>query len=195
VIWNVNAALAAVAAIAAVVAPVALGPGVAEADPAQVLVVGDSLAVGIRPFLREMIANREVTFDAKAGRTTPQGMEALRLELAQYAPQTVVISLGTNDGSDPDVFADRVHRTLREVPPGACVVWPAIVRPPRKGEYAALNRVLRAIARQDPRLTVVPWDRMVHKGTVRLRDGIHPTVAGYRFRAYVIAAAVQRGCG
>lgn len=195
VICNVNAALASVLSIAALVAPCVVTPADAGADPAQVLVVGDSLAVGMKPFLHDMITDRQVTFDAKAGRTTPQGMEALRLDLGQYGPQTIVISLGTNDGSDPALFADRVRRTLREVPPNTCVVWPAIVRPPRKGEYVELNRALRDIARQDRRVTVIPWDRMVHNGTVRLRDGVHPNVDGYRFRAYVIAAAVDRGCG
>ena len=96
-----------------------VGPDVAHADAAQVLVVGDSLAVGMRPFLSEMITDRHLTFDVRNGWTTPQGMEALRLDLQQYAPQTIVINLGTNDGSDPLRFADRVRRILRAVPPRA----------------------------------------------------------------------------
>jgi lysophospholipase L1-like esterase len=170
------------------------GPGVAHADPAQVLIVGDSLAVGMRPFLRELITDRQVTFDARSGWTTPQGMEALRTDLTQFAPQSFVISLGTNDGSDPRIFGDRVRRILRALPPYACVVWPAIIRPRRKGPYKELNRVLRDEARRDRRLTVIDWDRMVRKGQVALRDGVHPDEDGYRFRAWVTAAAVQRGC-
>jgi lysophospholipase L1-like esterase len=173
----------------------ASGTGVARADPAQVLIVGDSLAVGMRPFLGDMITDRQVTFDARNGWTTPQGMEALRLDLTQYAPQTFVISLGTNDGSDAAVFADRIRRTLHQLPPYACVVWPAIYRPRRKGAYEGLNRELRKAARLDRRLTVIDWDRMVEKGTVSLRDGLHPDEDGYRFRAWVTAAAVRRGCG
>jgi len=170
------------------------GPAVAQADPAQVLIVGDSLAVGMRPYLGDMITDRQVTFDARAGWTTPQGMEALRLDLTQFAPQTVVISLGTNDGSDARLFGDRVRRTLRGLPPYACVVWPAIIRPKRKGAFEGLIKELRKAAALDPRLTVINWDRMVRKGTVSLRDGVHPTAEGYRFRAYVTAAAVRRGC-
>jgi lysophospholipase L1-like esterase len=170
------------------------GPAVAGADPAQVLIVGDSLAVGMRPFLGDMITDREVTFDAHNGWTTPQGMEALRLDLQQWAPQTFVINLGTNDGADPEVFAGRVRRTLRSLPPYACIVWPTIFRPSRKGPYEGLNRVLRDAARHDARLTLIPWDRMVTKGTVTLRDGLHPDEDGYRFRAWVTAAAVHRGC-
>ncbi len=174
--------------------PPALGPATAHADPAQVLIVGDSLAVGMQPFLGEMIADREVTFAVRHGRTTPQGLLTLRQELQRFAPQTIVVSLGTNDGSDARVFAGRVRRTLLEVPPAVCVVWPAITRPPRKGAYKALNRVLRDAARRDPRLTIINWDRMVEKGTVALRDGVHPDADGYRFRAWVTAAAVRRGC-
>ena len=121
-------------------------------------------------------------------------MEALRLDLEQFAPQTFVISLGTNDGSDPAVFADRVRRILSSLPSYACVVWPAIIRPKRKGAYEGLNKVLRSEARRDSRLKIINWDRMVIRGTVALRDGVHPTPEGYRFRAWVTAAAVQRGC-
>ncbi|HEV7806929.1 MAG TPA: SGNH/GDSL hydrolase family protein [Solirubrobacteraceae bacterium] len=175
-------------------APSPLGPAVAHADPAQVLIVGDSIAVGLHPFLVKMITDREVTFDAKNGRTTPQGLRALRFELERYAPQAVVLNLGTNDGSDPDVFAERVAKALHAVPRSTCVVWPAIVRAPRKGAYKELNRVLRDAARRDHRLTVLNYDRMVAKGSVPLRDGVHPTHEGYRFLSWVTAAAVQRGC-
>lgn len=174
--------------------PAPAGASLADADPAQVLIVGDSLAVGMQPFLAEMITDRELTFAAKGGRTTPQGMLALRSELQRFAPQTVVISLGTNDGSDHRIFAARIRRALREVPPYACIVWAAIARPPRKGAYRQLNRVLRKAARRDRRLTIIDWDRMVAKGTVALPDGLHPDADGYRFRAWVTAAAVRRGC-
>jgi len=172
----------------------ALAPAVARADPAQVLIVGDSLAVGMKPFLGEMIADREVTFHARGGWTTPQGMQALRMDLQRYVPQTVVINLGTNDGADPAVFADRVRRILRVVPAYTCVVWPSIVRPARKGEYHGLNRVLRDAAHDDPRLTIIDWDRMVARGRVRLPDGLHPDDDGYRWRSWVTAGAVNRGC-
>lgn len=186
--------LSAVLAIGSLAGPFPLGPFDERADPAQVLIVGDSLAVGMRPFLGEMIRDRVITFDVLAGRTTPQGMRALREDLRLLAPQTVVINLGTNDGSSAGVFADRIRRTLAALPADACVVWPAISRPPRKGRYHGLNRVLRRAARRNSRLTVIDWDRMVSKGTVALPDGIHPDADGFRFRSHVTAAAVRRGC-
>jgi len=183
-----------VLAISASTTPAQATP--AQAGPAvpEVLVLGDSLAVGMRPSLRELLPDRTLTFDVRSGRTTPQGLAALRRERRHVRPQTVVVSLGTNDGSSTTTFYDRIQRVLSAVPDDACVVWPAVTRPPRKGAYDGLNRALRRQARRDHRLTVVNWDRMVAHGTVRLPDGVHPDAEGFRFRSWVIAAAVRRGC-
>jgi GDSL-like lipase/acylhydrolase family protein len=166
----------------------------ARAAQGPVLVVGDSLAVGMRPFLVPLLGDREVTWNARTGRTTPQGLQVLHATLPQVAPATVVISLGTNDGPDPDRFADRIHRVLSALPPSACVVWPTIIRPPRKGPYAALDRVLRARARRDPRFVVPSWDYAVLRGSVRLPDGVHPDDFGFLYRSRMIARAIRTGC-
>lgn len=194
-IANAISILSTVFAAGSLGSPFSIGPIAARADPATVLVVGDSLAVGMKPYLVDMLVDREVTFDSRAGWTTPQGMRALRGALRQLTPQTVIFNLGTNDGSNVRVFADRVRRTLRTVPRDTCVVWTAISRARRKGAFTGLNRVLRTAAHRDARVAVIPWDRMVRKGTVLLPDGIHPDQPGFAFRSYVTAAAVQRGCG
>jgi hypothetical protein len=177
-----------------VVAAIALGCPPAGAAGGPVLVLGDSLAVGLRPFLADMVGGREVVWDARTGRTTPQGMARLRADLAQVTPATVVVSLGTNDGSDPNRFASRMQRVLLALPPTACVVWPAIYRPPRKGPYEALNRVLRRQAQRDPRLVVPRWDVVVLRGEVRLPDGLHPDPFGFRHRSRIIASAIDHHC-
>jgi lysophospholipase L1-like esterase len=166
----------------------------ARAAQGPVLVVGDSLAVGMRPFLVPMLGDREVTWNARTGRTTPQGLEVFRATVPQVTPTTVVVSLGTNDGADPDRFADRIHRVLLTLPAGACVVWPTIIRPPRKGPYAALDRVLRGRARRDPRFVVPSWDYAVLRGNVRLPDGVHPDDFGFLYRSRMIARAIRMGC-
>lgn len=160
----------------------------------DVLVVGDSLAVGIRPLLGLVLPERQLEFSVRSGITTPDGMGRLRSELRRAVPRTVVISLGTNDGPSPARFRNRVQRTLGSLSPETCVVWPAVHRAARKGAYAGLNRVLREEARIDPRLTVPGWDRLVDRGSVRLPDGVHPDSAGYERRARLIAGAVRRGC-
>ena len=188
------ACLAALIAVAAAVALSLARPEHAQASNRSVLVVGDSLAVGMEPYLDAMLPGRTVSWDAVSGRTTPVGLYRLRVDLRTQTPRTVVISLGTNDGPDPVRVADRLRRVMRAVPPDACVVWASINRPPRKGPYAALNRVLRKAARRDPRLAVVDWNSAVLRGQVFLPDGLHPDPAGFHYRANLIAAAVRRGC-
>jgi lysophospholipase L1-like esterase len=162
--------------------------------PSPILVVGDSLAVGLEPHLGAMLQPNAVVWDARSGRTTPQGLVRLRARLREVAPRTVVISLGTNDGPDPRRFASRIQRALQAIPATDCVVWLDINRPPRKGRYEALNRVLYEAAERDPRLVVVHWDRAVRRGNVALPDGLHPDEAGFRYRSRLIAGAVVRGC-
>jgi lysophospholipase L1-like esterase len=170
------------------------GAPVSQVVPPTVLIVGDSLAVGTQPFLDRLLDHRQLSWDARAGRTTPQGLMALRGDLRWVTPQTIVVSLGTNDGSSPGRFASRARRLLRTVPPTACVVWPAIIRPPRKGAYSGLNRVLRDLARRDHHLAVPAWDHAVSRGSVVLPDGVHPDPKGFQYRSRMIAAAVDRGC-
>lgn len=170
------------------------GSALAQVQTPDVLIIGDSLAIGTMPFLDEMLTDRNLTWDTVNGRTTPQGMRALRLALRESEPQAVVVSLGTNDGPDPRRFTSRLRRMLRDLAPDTCVIWTAVVRPPRKGRYGALNRALRAEARRDHRLIVINWDRAVKRGTVVLRDGLHADAAGYRYRSFKIAQAVLAGC-
>jgi lysophospholipase L1-like esterase len=169
-------------------------PAAEAAMPSPVLVVGDSLAVGMKPYLGEILGSSEVVWDARSGRTTPEGLIRLRARLREVTPQAVVISLGTNDGPDPKRFASRIQGALAAIPASACVVWADINRPPRKGRYHALNRVLERAAAHDPRMVLVHWDRAVGRGTVALPDGLHPDAAGFRYRSLMIAGALERGC-
>ena len=166
----------------------------ALAGDSDVLVVGDSLAVGTLPYLGPMLGGRNIVSAAKNGITTPQGMGMVRRELRLVTPKTVVISLGTNDGSDAQCFADRVRRTMSLLPENACVVWSTIIRPRRKGDYRGLNRVLHQAKRRDPRIVVVDWEHAVTGGAVYLPDGLHADAAGYRYRSAMIADAIELGC-
>jgi len=171
----------------------ALLPAGALAASPRVLVVGDSLAVGMRPALPGVLGADKLTWDVKGGIGTPQGMRALRARLREYTPESLIVSLGTNDGSDPRRFASRIRRVMSAVP-RACVVWSTVIRPARKGPYHQLNRVLRAEARRNHRLVLVDWERAVREGRVRLPDTVHPDAAGYRYRSAMFGSAVRRGC-
>jgi lysophospholipase L1-like esterase len=159
-----------------------------------VLVVGDSLAVGLKPYLPALL-EQEVTWDAKSGRTTPQGLVALRTALRTVKPKVVVISLGTNDGPDPARFRARIDKARAAIGPKTCIVWSLIYRPARKGPYAALNTVLHAEAGAHTRFHLVDWDRAVARRSVTLPDGLHPDAAGFAYRSRMIARTVRDGCG
>jgi lysophospholipase L1-like esterase len=141
-----------------------------------------------------MLGGHTVLTAAKSGITTPQGMDIVRRELRIVTPQVVVISLGTNDGSDPKKFADRLRRTMDLLPADSCVVWATIIRPARKGAYRGLNRVLHQAKRRDSRIVVVDWEHAVTGGAVYLPDGLHADEAGYRYRSAMIADAVNTQC-
>jgi lysophospholipase L1-like esterase len=173
--------------------PAATDVGGATPDR-QILVVGDSLAVGLKPYLGGMLSPGTVTWDAKSGRTTPQGLVQLRARLREVRPDVVVISLGTNDGWDPARFTSRIRRALSVIPRGACVVWADIYRPSRKGPYRALNTALRAEAERDGRIVVVDWLHAVKAGEVTLPDGLHPDHAGFRLRSRLFARAIANHC-
>jgi hypothetical protein len=170
-------------------------PPVPPAPGTDVLVLGDSLAVGSMRSLDSMLPTEvNVTWDAVDGRTTPQGIESLQFDLRDVEPELIAVSLGSNDGPDPRRFTNRIRRLLADLSPNTCVAWFSIVRPVRKGRYGAMNAALRAEARRDPRLIVINWDNAVRRGTVRLPDGLHTDAAGYRYRSSKIVQAVHAGC-
>src|SRR3954454_3847145 len=179
-----------------VILPAAALARITAADAsADVLVVGDSLAVGLRPSLGGLLDGADIAWDAKSGRTTPQGLVALRAALKVVHPKTVIVSLGTNDGPDGARFADRIDRVLAAIGPNACVVWSDIYRPARKGPYAALNTTLSLEAARVKRLHVVNWLGAVARRAVTLPDGLHPDAPGFAYRAKLIARAVRAHCG
>jgi hypothetical protein len=65
----------------------------------------------------ELLGYRDVIWDGRAGRTTPQGVCTLRTDLRTAAPETVIVSLGTNDGSDAGRFASGAPRAGRRACP------------------------------------------------------------------------------
>ncbi|MCY7302357.1 MAG: GDSL-type esterase/lipase family protein [Thermoleophilia bacterium] len=164
----------------------------APASRGTVTLVGDSLNVGIEPYVSDALRGWKMVANDQVGRITPQGiteLEAGRPVLSNY----VVVSLGTNDPpSEVAAFRRDVARVLALVGPNRCVVWATIWRDERPND--AFNDVLRDAAKANRRVTLVEWAEMVEQNPDLLApDRLHGNEDGYRERARMGAAAVM-GC-
>jgi hypothetical protein len=164
----------------------------------RLIVVGDSLAVGIRPYLAgDLPAGWQITVDGRVGRPLAEGMAVLAATaIPDPAKAVLAISLFTND--DPTHTAalrSAIATSLSRVGADGCVIWATITRPPVGGtSYAAANRIIDQAA-TDPRLHVVDWaGYTAAHPSILAADGVHPSSAGYRARAALYAQAAQ-SCG
>jgi lysophospholipase L1-like esterase len=161
------------------------------ADGGSVLLVGDSLNVGMEPYLRSALEGWTIAADDVVGRATADGLEALAGRLPRSG--AVVISLGTNDPpGDVEAFRDGVGRAIALAGRDSCVVWATIWRDGASNE--AFNEVLRDAARKQSNFRVLDWAAMVEEHRAWLgADGTHASPDGYRARAEE-AARLVRAC-
>jgi hypothetical protein len=160
-----------------------------------VVLIGDSLAVGMAPALQSLLPGRPVLVDARIGRPLDEGMAVLAATRPPKA--SFAYSLFTND--DPiriEQLDAAVRSSVASLGPHGCAVWATIVRPRVGGRtYAAVNARLRALA-LDPslsgRLLVADWARALsgHRRLWLAKDKVHATAAGYLARAQLYANAL-----
>jgi hypothetical protein len=160
-----------------------------------VVVIGDSLAQGMQPYLPAALPGWKVSVNARIGRPLAEGMQIFNGTTVR--PGTVyAFSLFTND--DPRSVAALDAAVRQSVSRGGCAVWATIVRPPVGGVgYDAANRDLRRLAAGlGGRLQLVDWAAAVaaHPQWVPGADGVHSDPEGYRNRAALYARAIQ-ACG
>jgi hypothetical protein len=165
--------------------------------PHTVLVIGDSLAVGMEAPLKQELSGWKVEVDALTSRPLATGMQILQRQ--SDPPAILAFSLFTNDGpSNVAALVNAVRATATRS--GGCAVWATIVRPPYQGQsYDAVNRKLKALARQDTfalGLQIVDWAAAVRSEPSLLAgDGVHATPAGYATRAKLYADAIRACAG
>jgi lysophospholipase L1-like esterase len=181
-----TSALALVLALAA--------PASAEALSRRLLVNGDSLAVGTKPYLPQVLRGWKVTQSTSVSRHAFEGAEVMRA-YGRALPRVIHVSLGTNDDPNQvDAFRAAIRDVMEVAGPHRCVVWTNIVRPAVAGaSYAGYNRALAVESRPRQNLRVVNWARMVHQHPEWLSgDGVHVNVDGYKARAKAVAESVRR---
>ncbi len=162
------------------------------------LVIGDSLAMGMAEPLRAALPGWRVRTDARIGRPLAEGLRILGRRPSP--PAILAFSLFTNDDPHNTPALEAAVRATA-TRPGSCVVWSTIVRPPVDGVgYDAANSLLARLA-NDPALAlglqVVDWAAEVARSPslVSPRDGVHATPAGYRALALLYAAAIRACAG
>jgi lysophospholipase L1-like esterase len=160
--------------------------------PRDVLVIGDSLAVGTAEALPAALPGWRVRTDAKIGRPLAEGMRILGAE--GDAPAVLAFSLFTNDDPRNTAALEAAVRSTA-TRQGGCAVWSTVVRPPLNGvSYEAANSLLRRLA-NDPELALglrlVDWSAEVAQSPSLIAgDGVHATPEGYRLRAQMFAQAI-----
>ena len=156
-------------------------------------VVGDSLMVGVEPYLPADLAAvgcDHVFTDTLTGRPTGQG--AAVLEAADLSEvDLLVIGLGTNDWRDPDRLGVSVDRIMTAAA-GRRVVWVNVGG--RLENKEDLNLALFGGSVRWDDLWVLDWDAWISARPQLLgSDGIHLTREGYTERSQVISRFIATG--
>jgi lysophospholipase L1-like esterase len=188
---RITLALVLAVALAAAVVVVRRGDNESRAmTKGSATLVGDSLNVGMEPYLEDALPGWRVDAHDQVGRATREGVDELRDRRASLAP-VVVVSLGTNDadGSEEE-FRALVDEAIDVVGPGRCLVWATIVRDGE--ERQAFDDVLRDSSDAHPNLHLVDWASMVADDSSLLAaDRVHGTPEGYARRAEETASAIR----
>src|SRR5215208_5194860 len=108
-------------------------PASAQALSRRLLVNGDSLAVGTKPYLPQELRRWKVTQSASVSRHAFEGADVMR-GYGRSLPRVIHVSLGTNDDPNQvDGFRAAIREVMDVAGPHRCVVWTNIVRPPVAG--------------------------------------------------------------
>ena len=159
-------------------------------DTGAVTLVGDSLNVGIEPYLAKELPGWRVDPHDRVGRATVEGVDELRALRRALAP-VVVVSLGTNDAEGSEQpFRTLVDDAIAVVGPNRCLIWATVVRD--GAERIGFDRVLRAASAAHQNVRLVDWASLVSDDPSLLAvDRVHGTPEGYARRAAETARAIR----
>lgn len=183
------------AATSAAAAPASPSSSSAAANltPSRMVLVGDSLAVGIQSPLTNALSGWSLTTNGRVSRPLAEGMRIVRS--MSERPPVLAMSLFTNDSPGAvDTLRSAVRETITRQAGHGCVVWATIVRPAVGGvTYARANQALAELAAENPAvMKLVPWAQQVEAHPEWLAsDGVHATPAGYSARAQMYAEAAR----
>lgn len=183
-------------AVGDVVAPAASGTSAPLTAGQDTLVLGDSLALAVYPYLADLVPDRYVSYVGEVGSSTEWALaqvEQMQSE-SERVPRVVIVSAGTNDWYAQD-FRHAADELLDLLGPKRCVVWSSIARPEMVNGTSVdpaddLNAVLADLALTHPNLRILDWAGAATDNPVWLAgDGIHPNEEGTVERAQMFADA------
>jgi lysophospholipase L1-like esterase len=180
------------------------------ADIDSVVMIGDSITNGARPFLQERfdLLGLDHLVDAVDGKRmassssgdNPSGAEVAAWIVANgdgdHTDEVWVIALGTNDigqfDTDDEIGA-AVDEVLAEVPAEVAVVWVDTWISDRPEESALVNAVIRErVEERGGGGVLAPWTAVAEDVGVLTGDGVHPTTEGADVFAFVVTDTVRR---
>lgn len=183
------------ASVAAATQAVAGGGDAMAARPASnaregVLLIGDSLTVGAKPYFTKELVGAPVEVNATGGISLAEGMR--RYDAAKEKPRVVEMALFTNNSpGQQDELRSAIEKTIKDARKrGGRVVWATIVRP---GNYDGVNAMIRDLAAKNADVMgVVDWAKMIKQHPEWMAgDKVHATPAGYKARAKAFADAAR----
>lgn len=151
----------------------------------RLLLLGDSLAVGLIPYIKCLASEQKVAFDGLAvvGTRIDQwaGSQKLVSHLASFQPTLVLVSLGTNDSYMRPDAAKRQAPYLETLLSKIAATQPELgwIGPPTLPQTSigkpdpALRAMLQA------RIPAADWFSSSALSIPRGPDGLHPTARGY----------------
>jgi len=158
-------------------------------DDDPVLLLGDSLAVGIQYYVDAGLGERVLTMDAAEGRGSATSVSLLS-SYAETSPPVWIVSLGTND--NPEEFEAQARSIMELAGSDRCVLWFDVWR---EGTDESINATLTELAGKNPTLHLIPWHETssLHTDWFSGAD-VHPSSDGYAVRGQMAVDAVNEYC-
>lgn len=156
------------------------------------LLIGDSLAVGMAPLLPPLLPDWNIEIDAEGSRITGTSMQIFRSHTDPV--DAVAFSAFTADPPQDVATLEAAVRESVERVYAKCAIWATVYAEGR--DYSAANAKLLELAGEYPgKLLIVPWAETVSAHPELLADGVHGTPEGFQVRARLYADAARRCLG
>ncbi|MEC0167220.1 hypothetical protein [Paenibacillus graminis] len=151
----------------------------------EVTVIGDSVIVGVEPYLKELLP--KITVDGKVGRQMSQAKKVIaELKAKGALGDHVIIELGTNGPFNKDQL-----RTLLTSLSDVKQVLVVTARVP-KGWQDTVNSTIKAAVPEFENAKVVDWYAASEgKENYFYKDGVHLKPDGSRYYASLLLQALQ----